>query len=461
MQGRYQSSVTAFAIVAAVAGITIASIWVFLERTSDNTLNVQSEWVHYEQQTSQRIAILDHLRNAIGYGGLIHNFKNYVLRGTDQYSERVEQSIDHITEDISKFRIMKLSEPELTAIAAIEMVIGDYASMLEIAKTEVAKRTPASKIDDMVKVNDKPALQAFNTLTQLAVERGNLHSQSTSLAINNTLSTIRIGYLLIPLIFAASFIFIIVLNRLRRAKIKAEHSTQAKTDFLANMSHELRTPLNAVIGFSDAMISEIAGPINNEKYSEYAEHIRDSGSHLLHLINEILDLSKVEAGKLKLIEGEIVLQDIISLSLATIAPRAQSAGVHINNNADETPIVLWADDVRIKQTLLNLLSNAVKFTKPGSHVTIDVRAREDCGCDISVADQGVGMDDDDIRVALDPFGQVDSTHTRHREGTGLGLPLTKGLVELHGGTLDITSLQDVGTMVTVSLPKERIIRNVS
>lgn len=460
MNGSRKSPIMAFVIIIAVAAITTLSIWVFVEQIRDDTLNVQRKWVLYEQQTTARTVILDELREAIGYGGFIHNFKNYVLRRTDQYSERVERDIVRIEENIARLRILDLTVQELTAVKVIEKTFDDYTFKFKTTKQEVAKATPSAIIDLLVKVDDASALQALRTLTRLAVERGELNRQSTSEAIGHTLSTIKLGYFLVLLVITSSIIFIFVLTQLRKAKSAAESSTKAKTDFLANMSHELRTPLNAVIGFSDAMLSGTFGSISNEKHSEYIEHIRDSGSHLLHLIDEILDLSKFEAGKLKLIEGEVILQDIIESSITTLIPRAESAGVRIDNNTPDTDIVLWADDVRIKQILLNLLSNAVKFTKPGSHVVINVRLCADHGCDISVADEGIGMDDDDIRIALDPFGQIDSTHTRHREGTGLGLPLTKGLVELHGGTLDITSEHNVGTTVTVRLPKERTIRNV-
>ena len=461
MQGNTQSSIRAYAIITAVAGLTIISIWAFIQHISTDTQGVQSRWVQYEQQATERTVILDDLRNAIGYGGFIHNFKNFVLRGTVQYRELVWHDLNKATDSISRFRILDLTDQELGAISTIEKILADYASVFEIAITEVARGTPAIQIDTMVRVDDTEALRALNTLTMLAVDRGSQHRQSTGTAISNTLSSIQLGYFIIPLIIGVSFIFIFVLTRLNKAKIAAELSSQAKTDFLANMSHELRTPLNAIIGFSDAALFGIYGNIDNLKHREYAEHVRDSGKHLLHLINEILDLSKFEAGKLELIEDEVSLNDIILSSISTLMPRAESSGVSIENNAADTPIVLLADDVRLKQILLNLISNAVKFTKPGSHVSVDVSVSEDHGCEISVADQGMGMDEDGIRIALDPFGQVDSTHARHREGTGLGLPLTKRLVELHGGSLDITSEQGVGTMVTVRFPGGRVIRNVS
>ena len=237
----------------------------------------------------------------------------------------------------------------------------------------------------------------------------------------------------------------------RQAKMEAIAANKSKSEFLANMSHELRTPLNAVIGFSEVMLSGVFGSLS-DRYSEYTGDILKSGKHLLSLINDILDLSKIEAGKVELHKEKIYIEPVFRSCYNLIRERALDKRVKIDLVSDGD-VCFIADEVRIKQVLLNLLSNAVKFTEPGGE--INVMAREDNGqIYIVVKDTGIGMDEDGLKKAFTLFGQVDGDLTRTQEGTGLGLPLTKKLIELHGGTLEIESKLGVGTTVTVILPKE-------
>ena len=240
------------------------------------------------------------------------------------------------------------------------------------------------------------------------------------------------------------------------ARQDAESASRMKSEFLANVSHELRTPLNAIIGFSDVLHGELFGPIGSARYKEYARDIRDSGSHLLSIINEILDLSKVAAGKIDLHEGEVMLADVIDAATRLLQGRANECGVSLIPPVLPEPILLWADEQRLKQILLNLLSNAVKFTLPGGRVSVEAE-RIDGAVAVRVRDTGIGMSADDIPKALEPFTQVDSTPSRLFGGTGLGLPLTKALVELHGGELRLDSTPGVGTSVTVLLPAGRVL----
>ena len=245
-------------------------------------------------------------------------------------------------------------------------------------------------------------------------------------------------------------------ENLRRAKEQAELASRAKSEILANMSHELRTPLNAIIGYSETILTEIFGPLKNARYKEYINDIRSSGQHLLELITDILDVSAIEAGQMTLHEEDVDLADAIRASLRLVKPRAEAQAVTLETEIADPLPALFADRRRIKQILINLLSNAVKFTPENGSVTIAAQTSADGGLVISVTDTGIGMEEEDMTKALSQFGQVDSSMARRHEGTGLGLPLTQGLVEAHGGSLHILSAPGEGTAVTIYFPPERL-----
>ncbi|MCZ6859219.1 MAG: PAS domain-containing protein [Alphaproteobacteria bacterium] len=240
---------------------------------------------------------------------------------------------------------------------------------------------------------------------------------------------------------------------LLRGKDEAEIANRTKSEFLANMSHELRTPLNAIIGFAEIIMDEVLGPAGNEKYRGYAKDINDSGQHLLKIINDILDLSKIETGQAALCVEEIDVPEALRDSLKLIRERARSAGVGLVADIDsQTLPKLRADRRMLKQILVNLLSNAVKFTPQGGRVTVSAHCDPATGYALTVADTGIGIALEDIPKALARFEQVDAKLDRRYEGTGLGLPLSKAFVELHGGSLELESEVGVGTTVTVRFP---------
>jgi two-component system cell cycle sensor histidine kinase PleC len=247
-------------------------------------------------------------------------------------------------------------------------------------------------------------------------------------------------------------------DALREAKEAAEAANRSKSDFLAHMSHELRTPLNAVIGFSEIIHREMFGPVGEKRYVDYARDIHASGTHLLNVIGDILDIAKAEAGTAELDEHACDVDEIVAGSVRLIEPRAQAGQIRVETRiAPEMPRI-DADPRRMKQVLINLLANAVKFTPPGGRVAIEAGLDERGGARFVVRDTGIGMRPEDIPRALEPFAQVDNALSRRFEGTGLGLPLSKKLVELHGGQLAIESVLDRGTTVTVTLPATRTLR---
>jgi signal transduction histidine kinase len=241
------------------------------------------------------------------------------------------------------------------------------------------------------------------------------------------------------------------------ARDEARAADRAKSEFLAAMSHELRTPLNAIIGFSEIIKNETFGPVGSLQYREYTRDIHESGQHLLTLINDVLDLSKIDSGAAELHEDEISIAEAVRAVLKLVGHRAEQRGFKIELKLEDQLPALRADERKLKQILVNLLSNAVKFTDAGGEVTLRAWCRMDSGHVFQIVDTGIGIAPEDIPKALSRFRQVDSDLDRRFEGTGLGLPLTKDLVELHGGSLDLQSEVGVGTTVTVRLPAERIV----
>ena len=247
-------------------------------------------------------------------------------------------------------------------------------------------------------------------------------------------------------------------RRLAVSVDQAESANKAKSAFLANMSHELRTPLNAIMGFSEIMKDQHLGPVNNPRYLGYAGDIHASGRYLLGIINDILDLSKIEAGKMSLESAEeFALCETLEGSIGMVTALGEKFGVRIETTLPPASVRLVAVERMIRQIMINLVGNAIKFTPAGGCVTVSCAASERGGYAVIVKDSGIGMSDQDIEKALTPFGQVENKLTATHNGTGLGLPLAKAMLELHGGVLAITSKPHQGTTITLHFPADRIV----
>jgi signal transduction histidine kinase len=241
------------------------------------------------------------------------------------------------------------------------------------------------------------------------------------------------------------------------ARRQAERASSAKSEFLAKISHEIRTPLNAIIGFAEVMMEERLGPIGNDRYREYLKDIHNSGEHLVSLINDLLDLSKIEAGKLDLNFSSVDLNEIASQSMALMQPQANRERIIIRTalSTDLPPVV--ADARSIRQIVLNLLSNSIRFTPPGGQVIVSTTLTDDGEVHLRVRDTGIGMTESEIVTALEPFRQIATSGRGKESGTGLGLPLTKALVEANRASFSIKSTVNAGTLVEIAFPSTRVL----
>jgi two-component system cell cycle sensor histidine kinase PleC len=247
----------------------------------------------------------------------------------------------------------------------------------------------------------------------------------------------------------------VLLNRARTAensaRAEAALANRVKSEFISNMSHELRTPLNTVLGFAKLLNQHDQRRLSDDEIVEYAQLIQNAATHLLNVINDILDLSKIQSGRYTLDAGEVKLSEVVHTCVATFHHGAKEAELTLKQSIAEDLPYVRGDAGKLRQVLAALISNAIKFTRPGGTIAVEAN-RAKSGAVVVVRDNGIGMSKEEVRVALTPFGQVDGGRARWREGTGLGLPIAKALVELHGGRLKVDSTPGVGTTVSIFLP---------
>jgi PAS domain S-box-containing protein len=387
----------------------------------------------------------------------LRRLRGVTARMADDADRLAEQDRKAQSSEV-RYRAVVDAIPELILIGRhgrIDYINGNGAELLGASSAEMVHGQP---IERFIVDDDAPELPVAEP-DRPPQWRGTWLRRSAGDRVNVELTALRID--------ASDDAELLVIARdmsqhrrieqsLREAKEQAELANRAKNQFLANMSHELRTPLNAIIGFSEIIADKSLGPEAVMLYMDYAQDIRDSGLHLLAVINDILDYSKLEAGKMEISEDIVGVSDTIAAAVRVVLARAEAGGLKLRQAVEDGVPSLVADNLKLKQIIHNLLTNSIKFTPEGGQITVSARRSEQGGIDIAVADTGIGMTEEEIAIGLQPFRQVQSELSRRYEGTGLGLPIASSLTGLHGGQLEIASTPGVGTTVTIHLPAARV-----
>ena len=367
--------------------------------------------------------------------------------------------------DVFASRIALLDSPVVRSLLGSDVEVNHLAGELKDFVAEIdlllVKRPALPSRDEMngLVLRSEALAEPVRRLAVQTVQLAAMDDTKDAHEIHQSADRTGIAFLSVIAIMAAAIVWLIwqhrelndAFSRLLNITKQLEAASEAKANFLASMSHELRTPLNAVIGFSDAMRMQIHGTLN-ERYLGYIDHIHSAGAHLLKLINDILDLSKVSSGKFSIERVTFNLRDEIIAAISMLSPRAERSGITVRFDKCCDEPVIEGDPLRVRQIVINLLSNAVKFTPSGGLVEVTCERGEASLC-LTIADSGCGMEAGQIAEALLPFSQLCRRNGTAVEGTGLGLPLTKGLVEAHGGTMEINSVLGVGTRALVRFPR--------
>lgn len=350
---------------------------------------------------------------------------------------------------------------DVAGASAIHALINPAVFDINLWLTKGVYQMPPAT-PEMMALVDRRTTDAFNSMKIMYAD-----AQTNAFDVlsgeSRRIQNFRVSIVILLLLLMAIAVALIV-QMLRMKKIEkalflayeeSERANRSKSEFLANMSHELRTPLNSIIGYSQLISGEILGKLSNPKYVEYAKDVLFSGEHLLEVINDILDVSKIEAGEVTIVEEEIDIYDVVDAALKFVMLRGKSKGHNVQTHINLNEGRLFADERILRQILINLLSNAIKFTPESGNIIINAAFDDAQSIVLKISDTGIGIEPKDIPKALEPFGQIRENPQLAHEGTGLGLSLSKRLVEMHGGILSIDSRVGEGTTVTVWFPPER------
>ncbi|UCH62876.1 MAG: ATP-binding protein [Fidelibacterota bacterium] len=442
-------------------------------------MRLEGLWRDYHREATQKYRLMSSIKSHMGYGGFIHNFKNYVLRQDEQQIARIEQNKRDLITDIGEFRRLDLTPQEKVAIAHFEDVLREYIAKFELARQLTAEGRTPSQVDTQVKVDDTPAFEALDYLISAVLEQSAAKEKETEAALSSILSFLTLGLLIIPLIFFTAIVLIVSFRLIMKGNIavqeyaqkletqnlalaraidEVERATQTKSEFLAKMSHELRTPLNSVIGFTNVLLKNKDQKLGAKDLT-YLDKILTNGEQLLALINDILDLSKVEAGKLELEISSVSLDRVVNDTVAQLEGQVRSTDIQLLTQLPAEITLVQTDEAKLKQVLINLVGNAIKFTERGS-VTVAVHTNSTTYTPekIDVIDTGVGIPEERLATIFEAFHQVDSSTSRKFGGTGLGLAISQSLCDLMGYQLAVTSEEGKGSTFSIILTERRVER---
>lgn len=447
-------SVTAL-ILAGIAGGAVIQ-W----RASKTFDKAEQEWTAFAETAGHKTHLLNNLRRELGFVGFIHAYKNFVLRGNAEYAEQARKHGKAALGLLDDYGALGLSDDEVAAMKNLRSTVATHLEIVQATENLMSLGQTGQQVDKAIRIDDTAAAAALGVLDDAWLQARAAAQQAMSETLAESRQQLHVHVYAVPLgVLTGVLILWLVARLVREADVRNRAITdlraanEAKSLFLANVSHELRTPLNAVLGFTDLIRREAYGSIGHPKYHAYLDDIYLSAEHLLELINGLLDMTRAEAGALRLRNTDLDVAELINSSLRLLNAGSLRVDVDVPVNTPK----LRGDSLRLRQSLLNILANAKKFSPVGSTISVATRIEDDGGIAIQVRDEGIGMSHDDMVRVMEPFTQTEAVYARQFDGLGLGLPLTKRFVEAHGGTLALESDPGKGTTAILIFPPERSI----